>query len=60
VLLKPFDPLFSKNGAGTELPVTITGTAHNPTFRVTIFHKTFEKTTGKKEEPSARTPTKPQ
>jgi hypothetical protein len=60
VLLKPFDPLFSKNGAGTELPVAITGTADSPTFRVTVFHKTFEKTTGKKEEPSAGTPTKPQ
>ena len=60
VLLKPFDPLFSKNGAGTELPVTITGTADNPTFTVTIFHKTFEKTTGKKEQPSAGTPAKPQ
>jgi hypothetical protein len=60
ILLKPFDPLFSRNGAGTELPVTITGTADNPTFGVTIFHRTFEKTTGKKEEPAAGKKTKPQ
>jgi hypothetical protein len=39
--LKLLDPFFSKNGAGTELPVTITGTRDNPVFGVSIFHKTF-------------------
>ena len=39
--LKLLNPFFSKNGAGTELPVTITGTRDNPTFGVSIFHKTF-------------------
>jgi hypothetical protein len=56
VLLKPFDPLFSKNGAGTEFPVTIAGTAENPTFGVTIFHKTFERTTGGRDEPKETKP----
>jgi hypothetical protein len=60
VLLIPFDPLFSKHGAGTELPVTITGTAENPTFSVTIFHKKFEKTTGNTEEPATSAKPKPQ
>jgi hypothetical protein len=39
--LKLLDPFFSKNGAGTELPVTITGTRDNPVFGVSIFHKTL-------------------
>ena len=25
VLLKPVDPFFSKNGAGTEVPISVTG-----------------------------------
>jgi len=41
--MKAIDPLFSKNGAGTELPITITGTQENPVFAVTAFHKKFEK-----------------
>jgi AsmA-like C-terminal region len=39
--LKVLDPFFSKNGAGTELPVTITGTRDDPMFGVSVFHKTF-------------------
>lgn len=31
-LLKPFDPLFQKNGAGTFVPITITGTGSDPHF----------------------------
>jgi len=49
--LKLLDPFFSKHGAGTELPVTITGTRDNPTFGVSIFHKTL-KTSGGKPGPS--------
>jgi hypothetical protein len=30
----PFDPLFRKDGAGVEVPVTITGTKSEPKFRV--------------------------
>jgi len=31
-LLKPFDPFFAKNGAGTDIPIKITGTQANPHF----------------------------
>jgi hypothetical protein len=48
--LKVLDPFFTKNGAGTELPVTISGTRDNPTFGVSIFHKTLK--TGSKPGPS--------
>ena len=32
VLLKPVDPFFSKNGAGTEVPIQVTGTNSDPHF----------------------------
>jgi hypothetical protein len=32
ILLKPIDPFFHKNGAGTELPFKITGTRSEPHF----------------------------
>jgi hypothetical protein len=41
--LKVFDPFFSKDGAGTELPVTITGTREKPVFGVSILHKQVKK-----------------
>ncbi len=41
--LKAVDPFFAKNGAGTVLPIRITGTRQNPIFSVTVFHKTFDK-----------------
>jgi len=41
--MKAFDPFFSKNGAGTELPITITGTRDNPLFGVSVFHKEIKK-----------------
>lgn len=44
--LKAIDPFFAKNGAGTELPITITGTRDAPTMGVSAFHKTFKKTLG--------------
>ncbi len=44
--LKAIDPFFSKNGAGTELPITITGTEDKPVMGVTVFHKKFEKQMG--------------
>lgn len=43
LLLKPVDPFFQKGNAGTVLPIRITGTRDNPTFSVTVFHKTFNK-----------------
>lgn len=38
-LLKPVDPFFSKNGAGTEVPVKITGTKGAPKFGLNFGHK---------------------
>lgn len=34
ILLKPFDPLFNKHGAGTWLPVEITGTRDQPDIKL--------------------------
>jgi AsmA-like C-terminal region len=39
ILLKPADPFFSKNGAGTELPVKVTGTQSEPHFGSDFGHK---------------------
>jgi hypothetical protein len=39
VLLKPVDPFFSKHGAGTELPVKVTGTKSAPQFGLDFGHK---------------------
>jgi hypothetical protein len=44
--LKAIDPFFSKNGAGTVLPITITGTEENPVMGVMVFHKKFERQMG--------------
>jgi VCBS repeat-containing protein len=44
--LKAVDPFFSKDGAGTVLPITITGTEDKPVMGVTVFHKKFEKHMG--------------
>jgi hypothetical protein len=35
-LLKPFDPFFRRNGAGTFLPISIGGTRGEPSFRLDI------------------------
>ena len=47
LLLKPVDRFFSKNGAGTEVPVRITGTESEPHFGLDYHskdeHKPFEK-----------------
>ncbi len=39
ILLKPVDPFFSKNGAGTEIPVSITGTKSEPHFGLDFGHQ---------------------
>ena len=39
ILLKPIDPFFNKNGAGTEVPVKITGTQSEPHFGLDFHHK---------------------
>ena len=48
MLLKPVDPFFSKNGAGTEVPVKITGTESEPHFGVDFGHKDDASAIGKK------------
>src|SRR5215470_3199314 len=39
VLLKPVDPFFSKHGAGTEVPVKVTGTKSAPHLGLDFGHK---------------------
>jgi hypothetical protein len=39
ILLKPVDPFFRKNGAGTEIPFKITGTRDEPHFGLDFHHK---------------------
>ena len=41
ILLKPVDPFFSKNGAGTEVPVEIHGTKSDPHFGLDFGHLDF-------------------
>jgi len=43
ILLKPADPFFSKNGAGTEIPVKVTGTKSEPHFGSDFGHKDEDK-----------------
>jgi hypothetical protein len=39
VLLKPIDPFFTKNGAGTEIPIKVSGTKSEPHFGLDFGHK---------------------
>jgi hypothetical protein len=39
ILLKPIDPFFSKNGAGTEVPFRVTGTRSEPHLGLDFGHK---------------------
>jgi len=39
ILLKPVDPFFEKNGAGTEIPFKITGTRDEPHFGLDFHQK---------------------
>ncbi len=41
IILKPLDRFFEKDGAGFEVPVSVTGTKEKPTIGVSVFHKTF-------------------
>lgn len=49
VLLKPVDPFFHKDGAGTEIPFKITGTRSEPHFGLDFGHKE-EHTNGGRSE----------
>jgi hypothetical protein len=55
--LRAVDPLFSKEGAGTLLPITITGTRQAPTLGVSVFHKTIKMQLGaenKEQKPAEK------
>jgi hypothetical protein len=39
ILLKPIDPFFHKDGAGTELPFRVSGTREAPRFGLDFRHK---------------------
>jgi hypothetical protein len=47
ILLKPVDPFFSKDGAGTEIPIRITGTQSEPHFGVDFGRKDEPENSGK-------------
>ncbi len=47
ILLKPVDPFFSKDGAGTEVPIRITGTQSEPRFSLDFGHKPDRDNIGK-------------
>jgi hypothetical protein len=48
--LKAVDPFFEKNGAGTDVPITVTGTRDNPVIGVSILHKKIEKKLGSSKD----------
>ncbi|MGA8764327.1 MAG: hypothetical protein WB562_15780 [Candidatus Sulfotelmatobacter sp.] len=55
ILLKPVDRFFSKDGAGTEVPVKVTGTQSEPHFGLDFGHKDKnpgDKDTAKNPEPA--------
>ena len=47
ILLKPVDPFFNKHGAGTEVPIRITGTKSEPHFGLDFGHKDDHENSGK-------------
>lgn len=52
ILLKPIDPFFSKDGAGTEVPIQVTGTRSEPHFGLDFGRKDEHKDA----TPPAKTP----
>src|SRR5258708_5071954 len=50
ILLKPIDPFFSKAGAGTEVPIKITGTESEPHFGLDFHHKEKNESNVKKTD----------
>jgi len=54
VLLKPVDPFFSKNGAGTEIPVRISGTESQPRIGLDFGHKNEAENAGKNADAGAK------
>jgi hypothetical protein len=54
ILLKPVDPFFNKNGAGTEVPIRITGTESEPHFGLDFGHKDEHENTGKSADTGSK------
>jgi hypothetical protein len=54
ILLKPVDPFFSKHGAGTEVPIRITGTKSEPHFGLDFGHKDEQENDGKSNDAGAK------
>ncbi|MGA2020744.1 MAG: hypothetical protein ABSH02_09155 [Candidatus Sulfotelmatobacter sp.] len=54
LLLKPVDRFFSKDGAGTEVPVRITGTESEPHFGLDYGHKDEHKPSEKDSNSAAK------
>jgi hypothetical protein len=52
--LKALDPFFSKNGSGTVLPITISGTRDEPTLEFSVFHKKIKKTFGNDDQSAGK------
>lgn len=50
LLLKPVDPFFSRDGAGTEIPIKVTGTQSTPRFGLDFHHKEDHQSTSKKSD----------
>ena len=50
ILLKPVDPFFRKDGAGTEVPIRITGTQSEPHFGLDFGRKDEPENTGTKPD----------
>jgi hypothetical protein len=53
VLLKPIDPLFKKDGAGTEIPFKVTGTRSEPHFGLDFHQKSETEDKTKEEAPKS-------
>jgi AsmA-like C-terminal region len=51
--LRAIDPFFSKEGAGTLIPIGITGTRDNPTLEISVFHKKIRKSFGGSDKDGA-------
>jgi hypothetical protein len=54
ILLRPVDPFFNKNGAGTEVPIRITGTESEPHFGLDLGHKAERESTGNSGDRGAK------
>jgi hypothetical protein len=54
ILLKPVDPFFSKQGAGTEVPIKITGTESAPHFGLDFGHKDEPANVGKNSDTASK------